>query len=192
MTRRRSASDRFHQFVHRTHLLRIRFPFRYRRQHRTPQTQRPDLHTERRRVRCGDLGQRGLPRQYAPDRGQINIQLAQRSNQLQASQGIHVVQAVTSRAVTGRRNDPPIGIEPNGLHRQSGPRSQSADREEVLVVHDHKAALSPLWRLKSKSPQRQIAPPPIQIGPECEPWTHNPLVVGSSPARPTMTGLLKP
>jgi hypothetical protein len=62
-------------------------------------------------VRRGDLGQRRLARQHPPYGRQVDAELAQRADQIQARDGADVPDAVAGRGAAGFPDDARIGVE---------------------------------------------------------------------------------
>ena len=91
-----------------------------------PQSQHSDLHLQGFGVGRGDLGERDLVVDDLPDRGEVHAQVAQCSHEVQARDGFDVVEAVARRAAVGRRHDPAVGVESDGLDRQAGSPGQVA------------------------------------------------------------------
>ena len=66
-----------------------------------------------------DLGQGCLSVQQHPNRLERKPQVAQGADEVQARDSLHVVQPVAGRAPSAGRNNPDVGIEADGAHRQS-------------------------------------------------------------------------
>lgn len=82
--------------MHEIHLLGAGVAPGHRRQHRVPQPQGADLHGERVRVRCRDLGERELACHDLPDVRKSYSQVTQGPHEIQTREGVGAVEAVAA------------------------------------------------------------------------------------------------
>ncbi|KDN82728.1 hypothetical protein KCH_56430 [Kitasatospora cheerisanensis KCTC 2395] len=104
-------------------------------EHGAAQPERPDLDVQRVRVGAGHFGDGGLPVQHPADGGQVETQFAQGADQLEPCHGVRAVLPVSGGGAVGGRHQPGVRVVPDGLHRQSGPSRQGADRQQFFAVH---------------------------------------------------------
>jgi hypothetical protein len=117
-------------------------------QHGLVQAQRADLNRQRRRVGGGDLADRDLAMEDLRDGGQVDAEVAQGGDQVQAHQRLGRVQPVAGRGAAGGRHEPLIGPEPDRPDRQPGQAGQFADRDERAVCHVRHSGASSRWKVK--------------------------------------------
>jgi hypothetical protein len=106
------------------------------------QGQRADLGVEGARVRRGDIGQRRLRGQHAPDVVQAHPELAQRAQQPRPRDRLGPVQPVARFRARRLGQHADIGVETQCPHRQSGASGELADR------HAFHLQASTRWRVK--------------------------------------------
>ncbi|KDN81642.1 hypothetical protein KCH_66040 [Kitasatospora cheerisanensis KCTC 2395] len=104
-------------------------------QHGPSQAQGADLYVECGGVSRGDLGEREFAVHDLADGGQAEAEFAQRPHQLQACDGLGAVPAVARRGAADRRDQAPVGVEPDGLDREAGVPGQVADRVQRVAFH---------------------------------------------------------
>ncbi len=150
------------ELVHEVHFLGSGVAFGHRAQHRAAQAEDADLHVQGVGVRGRDLGHRDLPVQHLPDGGKVEAEVAQGAHQVEARERVEVVEPVAGRAAVGRRHDPGVRPEPDGLDRQPGAPGQVADREEHVParVPVHGPARVPVHAPTLASPPAGDSRPP--------------------------------
>lgn len=114
-----------------------------------PQAQRADLQVQRVGMRGSDLGEGRLPFDDLPHGGQVEPEVAQGTNEFDTSDGVDTEAAVTGGTAVEGRDDPLVGIEPNGLDRGPGQPREFPDRVERLPIHGPHSGASPWGRGKA-------------------------------------------
>jgi hypothetical protein len=101
------------------------------------QAQDADLRIERGCVGGGDVHQAELSSEHAPDRRQVDAELAQRAHERYARRGVLVVEAVARLGAIGGSHEPAVGVEAQRPQRQPGAPCELSDRDAGRgVVHD--------------------------------------------------------